>query len=340
MKNRDKNKPKTMMKLFAVVLIAGFFICGTAHAKTKVIIGHAMPTDHIFHKIAEKFQDRAQELSGGAFDFQYHPAGALGDWATQVDQAMAGAIHINFGWALSELDPRLDVSNLGFIANDWETAKKIYGVGGVLDGIYKDIYGNLGLTSLGTIPTGFTGFVVRKGLDAPVNVPEDAKGFKMRVPPFPMGIARYKALGFSVVPMAFSEVHTALQTGAIDGRAYSPVSEVMMFRDTLQSYVYTKEHFEQTFFFTNTAWLEGLPEDQRKALVQAAEEAIAWSWDASKEDNVAWLKKIKDSGLEIVELTPEQQKKYSEIVLATEIPIIEKMLGKETVDKILAASDK
>ena len=97
----------------------------------------------------------------------------------------------------------------------------------------------------------------------------------MRVPPFPMGIARYKALGFSVVPMAFSEVHTALQTGAIDGRAYSPVSEVMMFRDTLQAYVYTKEHFEQTFFFTNSAWLNSLPEQERQWVVQAAEEAIA-----------------------------------------------------------------
>lgn len=323
------------MKFIVTTLLAGLIFCGTANAATTVIMGHVMPTDHIFHQISEKFMARAQELSGNAFNFQYHPAGALGDWASQVDQTMAGALHINFGWALSELDPRLDISNFGFIAEDWDMAKKIYGTGGVLDSLYKNMYSHLGLTSLGTIPTGFTGFVVRKGLTPPVSIPADAKGFKMRVPPFPMGIARYQALGFSVVPMAFSEVYTALQTGAIDGRAYSPISEVMMFRDVLEAYVYTKEHFEQSFFFSNSAWLNNLSEKERKSLVQAADEVIDWSWAASKKSNEDWRKKIADSGLKIIELTKEQHDKYKETVLETEIPIVEKLIGKEKMAEIL-----
>lgn len=339
MEKFDKKIPRNFGRCIVTTLLVLFFFSGSAFAKTTIIMAHAMPTDHIFHKISERFQEKLKELSNDAFKVEYHPGGALGDWTSQVDQAMAGAIHINLGWALSELDPRLDVSNLGFIAKDWEAAAKIYGSGGVLDSLYKEIYGNLGLTSLGTIPTGFTGFVVRKGLEPPVNVPEAANGFKMRVPPFPMGIARYKALGFAVVPMPFSEVHTALQTGAIDGRAYSPTSEVMMFRDTLAAYVYTKEHFEQTFFFTNTAWLNSLPENQRNWVIQAAEEAVAWSWTASEKDSEDWLVKIKESGLQVIELTPEQSEKYSKIVLDTEIPIVEKMIGKEKVEAILKSAN-
>lgn len=334
-----KQKLTVMTGFVAAALVLTLIAGGNAFAKTTIIMAHALPTDHIFHKISMRFKDRLKELSNDAFEIQYHPGGSLGDWTSQVDQAMAGAIHINLGWALSELDPRLDVAQLGFIANDWDTAKEIYGNGGILDSVYKEIYTNLGLTNLGTIPTGFTGFVVRKGLEAPVNVPEGVNGFKMRVPPFPMGIARYKALGFSVVPMAFAEVHTALQTGAIDGRAYSPTSEVMMFRDTLESYVYTKEHFEQTFFFANTAWLRSLPEQQQKWISQAAEEAVAWSWEASHQDSLDWLETIRKSGLKVVELTPEQHKKYSEIVLATEIPIADKLLGKEKMDEILKAAN-
>jgi len=331
-------KSKTVtstMKFFVTTLLAGLIFCGAANAATTVIMGHVMPTDHVFHQISEKFMDRAQELSGNAFNFQYHPAGALGDWASQVDQTMAGALHINFGWALSELDPRLDISNFGFIAEDWDMAKKIYGKGGALDDLYQNMYNHLGLTSLGTIPTGFTGFVVRKGLTPPVNIPADAKGFKMRVPPFPMGISRYQALGFSVVPMAFSEVYTALQTGAIDGRAYSPLSEVMMFRDVLEAYVYTKEHFEQTFFFCNTAWLSSLPEKEHKAILQAADEVIDWSWAASKKSNEDWRKKIEDSGLKIIELTKDQHDTYKQTVLETEIPLVEKMIGKDKMAEIL-----
>ncbi|MDX2511642.1 MAG: TRAP transporter substrate-binding protein DctP [Desulfobacterales bacterium] len=333
------NVPKPLGRCIIATLLVLIFFSGSAFAKTTIIMAHAMPTDHIFHKISDRFKERLKELSNDAFEIQYHPGGALGDWTSQVDQAMAGAIHINLGWALSELDPRLDVAQLGFIANDWDVAAKIYGIGGVLDSLYKEIYSNLGLTSLGTIPTGFTGFVVRKGVAVPVNVPEDAHGFKMRVPPYPMAIARYKALGFSVVPMPFSEVHTALQTGAIDGRAYSPSSEVMMFRDTLEAYVYTKEHFEQTFFFTNSAWLNSLPEQDRKWITQAAEEAIAWSWTASKQDLDEWLVKIRESGLQVVELTPEQHDKYAKIVLDTELPIVEKLIGKEKLSEILKVAN-
>lgn len=342
MKTLGMKVPKILTKAFVVTLLILFFFTGSVFAKTTIVIAHAMPTDHIFHKISERFQKRLGELAGDSFEIQYHPGGALGDlgdWTSQVYQVIAGGIHINLNWAWSGLDPRLDVAQLGFIANNWEAAEKIYGNDGVLDSLYQKIYSDLGLTSLGTIPTGFTGFVVRKGLKAPVNIPDAAKGFKMRVPPYPMAIARYRALGFSVVPMPFAEVLSALDTGVIDGRAYSPVSEVMMFRDTLEAYVYTKEHFEQTFFLTNTEWLNSLPEKERQWITQAAEEVVAWSWTAAQQDAVDWLKKISDSGLMVIELTPEQHDKYAKIVLDTEIPLVEKMLGKEKVNEILKAAN-
>ena len=62
-----------------------------------------------------------------------------------------------------------------------------------MNGVYDGIMNDLGMVLLGTIPTDFTGFVVRKGVEVPTSFPEEAEGFKMRVPGMPMAIERYKA---------------------------------------------------------------------------------------------------------------------------------------------------
>ena len=172
------------------------------------ILAHVMPTDHIFNSVSQEFMSKLDELSGGTVKIEYHPGGDLGDWATITEQVMQGALPMTMAWSNSELDPRLDIANLGYVADDWESAIKVYGPGSKMDKLFGEIYGGLNVELLGTLPTDFTGYVVRKGVDIPVNIPQDAKGFKIRVPNYPMAIDRYSALGFSVMPMAFSEVHT------------------------------------------------------------------------------------------------------------------------------------
>ncbi len=304
----------------------------------EIILGHVMDTQHIFHHVSEQFSERLGELSGGTMSVDYHPGGDLGDWTSIVEQVAQGAVHMTMSWNHSELDPRWDVSILGYIANDWETGKAVYGPDSVMAGVYNGIMNDLGMELLGIIPTDFTGFVVREGVDVPVNFPEDSEGFKMRVPGQPMAIERYKATGFSAVPMAFSEVHTALQTGAIDGRAYSPPSEVLLFKDVLSAYVFTRENFEHTFWNVNKAWFDGLTEEQQGWVKTAANEAVAWSWENAESESPKWFEQIKEAGIEVVELTPEQLANYRETIVAVEYPYMEGIIGAEVMAEIKKAA--
>jgi len=313
---------------------------GQATAAEGHILAHIMPTDHIFHKVSEQFMTRLDSESAGKMKIEYHPGGDLGDWSTITEQVMRGAVPMTMTWANSELDPRLDVANLGYVADNWKTARKLYGPGSKMEKLFGDIYSDLGMVLLGTVPTDFTGFVVRKGLEVPVNVPSDTKGFKMRVPNFPMAIDRYQALGFSVVPMAFSEVHTALQTGGIDGRAYSPPSEVLMFRDVLEAYVYTRESFETTFWLANKKWFNSLSADEQAWVKTSATAATNWAWDNAEKDSAGWFEKIREAGIQVVELSPEQMDTYKQHVVSTEWPIMEKLLGKNTMDDLKAAANQ
>lgn len=302
------------------------------------ILGHIMDTQHIFHDTSLRFMDRLDELSGGTFEIDYHPGGDLGDWTSIVEQVAQGAVQMTMSWNHSELDPRWDVAVLGYIATDWETGKNIYGPGSDMEAFYGEIMNDLGMELLGIIPTDFTGFVVRDGVEVPVNFPEDAEGFKMRVPGMPMAIHRYTATGFSPVAMAFSEVHTALQTGGIDGRAYSPPSEVLIFRDVIHAYVFTRENFEHTFWLANKAWLDGLTEEQQGWIRTAAADAVAGSWDRAEAQSSEWLAKIEEAGIEVVELSPEQLEEYRDLVIAAEYPYLEEIIGTETMDQIKAAA--
>lgn len=326
-----------ILRTGAVALGLGGVYATSASAE-EIILAHVMDQEHIFHKVSEQFIARLDELSGGTMTVSYHPGGDLGDWTSIVEQVAQGAVQMTMSWNHSELDPRWDVSILGYVAEDWEAGKQVYGPGSVMASVYNGIMNDLGMELLGTIPTDFTGFVVRKGVNVPTNFPEDAAGFKMRVPSQPMAIERYKATGFSPVPMAFTEVHTALQTGAIDGRAYSPPSEVLIFKDVISTYVFTGENFEHTFWNANKRWFDSLTEEQQGWIKTAADEATTWAWENAESESSKWFDEIREAGIDVVELTPEQLAEYKSLIVAAEYPYMEKVIGPEVMSEIKAAA--
>lgn len=335
-------KGKYISRLLLVALLAVVFAMqGAQFAPAEAkghILSHIMNQDHFFHQVSQVYINKLDELSGGKMEIEYHLGGDLGDWVTQLDQAIQGIIPMTFTWNNSELDPRLDLAILGFVADDWDSARKVFGPNGLLEDAYVEIFDKLNLMMVGTVPNGFAGFVVRKGEKIPLNMPEDAKGFKIRIPQFVMGIERYKALGFSPVTIPFSELHTALQTGSVDGRAYGPAAEQPMFADVLEAFVFTREHLDHTFFIINKTWFKKLSEEEQGWVREAADFAVNWAWDNIKADEDAKLQECKDLGIKVVELDPEHQAEYKQIVRDAEWPLFEKIAGKELMDKVRAAA--
>jgi len=327
-------------KLFAFLFVCLSLLFASqwfniAHANEKeFVLSHIMPLDHFFHDVSEVFIKQISALSNDSMKVLYHPGGDLGDWTTQFDQAIQGIIPMTMVWNFSELDPRLDLSILGFVADNWETARAIFGPEGVLIDVYRDILIDLNLLMIGTIPNGFAGFTVRRGLTVPMNFPEDARGFKMRIPQFVMGVERYKALGFSPVIMAFSELHTALQTGAVDGRAYGPAGDITPFSDVLGTFVYTKEHLDHVFFVVSKLWFEKLSEQEQKWIWEAGKMAVEWAWINIETEEEEKLQECRDRNMDVITLSQEQQEKYKQIVRDAEWPLFEEIAGKEMMDKI------
>ena len=88
----------------------------------------------------------------------------------------------------------------------------------VLDGeVGQEIFSNLepaGFKGMTWMATGWRQLTANKE----IHKPEDMKGLKIRVMENQMHIDHFNALGASAVPMAFSELYTALQNGTMDAQ--------------------------------------------------------------------------------------------------------------------------
>ncbi|WP_136678492.1 TRAP transporter substrate-binding protein DctP [Neptunomonas sp. XY-337] len=322
----------TIKTIISGCVLATSVSLSTAQAGEDFIFAQAMTTDHIFHSASEKFIDNLKARQS-AYSPEYHPGGDLGDWTSQFEQAMQGVIPMTITYGASEFDPRLDLTWLGYVVDDWESARKAYGPNGPMLNVYNEIMADNDLVVLGLIPTGFGSITMRKGVDkVPTNFPEDAAGIKMRVVPTPLAIERFANWGFSAVPMPFAELYTALQLGTVDGRAFGPAVEIWQMRDVLQSYILTRDYFEHAFWVVNKDWWEDLPEAERNKMRAAADETLAWVWTEAERIDNGYLQQVRDYGIDVVELTDAQRNKAKELLYANEWPYMEKVVGSEIMD--------
>ena len=302
-------------------------------AGDRLIFAHAMNTDHVFHAISGRFLADLGEDSG--VSIQYHPGGDLGDWTSLFEQTMLGVVPMTLTWASSEFDERLDLAYLGYVVSTWEEAKRLYGPGAGMLGVYNDVFADLGLHAIGIIPTDFSSVVVRKGIGrVPVNFPDDPGGMKVRVPSLSIAVNRFNSFGFAAVPIPLAEAHTAMQLGTVDARSWSTAVETYAMRDIVGANILTRDHFEVAFWLVNRRWWEGLSPDVRAAVQDAADRTIEWSWGEARRRSGEFLQKGRDAGIRVVELNDEQLGKARQIVLEKEWPAMESLVGSDVMGRI------
>jgi TRAP-type C4-dicarboxylate transport system substrate-binding protein len=311
----------------------------TATAQDSFILAHAFVTDHIVDPVSRRFAERLTEVSGGKMTVDYHPGGDLGDYIQQFEQTMQGGIPMTMAGLATDFDERLNVGYLAYVVDNWESARRLYGPGGPMLAILDGVLADLNLKLVGTIPGGFGSIAVRKGVDArPSSFPEEAAGFKMRTPPFEIGVRRFEAWGFAAVPIPYSELYTALQLGTVDGRSFGPPQEIWEMRDTLGAYILTRDYFDVAFWVANKDWWDALSAEQRGWIEAAAADAVALGWQEGERRENAELQKIKDYGIEVVELTPEELAKAKAIIYEKEWPWMTSIVGEELMAQVRKAA--
>ena len=111
-----------------------------------------------------------------------------------------------------------------------------------------------------------------------INTPADLAGIKLRMPPGDAWQLLGRSLGANPTPMAYAEVYTGLQTGAIDGQD-NPLPNVqnMKFYEVMSQIVMTSHLVGYDLLTVNLKTWNAMGAAKQKAFQAAADKAIAWS---------------------------------------------------------------
>jgi TRAP-type C4-dicarboxylate transport system substrate-binding protein len=133
-----------------------------------------------------------------------------------------------------------------------------------------------------------------------ITTPADMAGIKLRMPGGDAWQFLGRSLGANPTPMAYAEVYTGLQTGAIDGQD-NPLPNVqnMKFYEVMSQIVLTSHLVGFDLLTVNLKTWEGMGPAKQNAFQAAADKAIAWSTAEHLKQEAQLADTFRKQGLEI-----------------------------------------
>jgi tripartite ATP-independent transporter DctP family solute receptor len=236
--------------------------------------GYDQPRDTAYSNLADFFEKKLLELSGGSLKIRQFPSAALGQEPEMAQKVRAGDIDfaINATANTATVVPQSGVFSLHFIFRDEAHLEKAMADRGINDVFRQMITENTtGARSLGLFTQGFRNMYAKFAVSS-VN---DIVGKKVRVQATKTEDAFFSAYHAIPVHMPFGQVYTSLQTGLIH------------IAENGNDVVLKNKHYEAAPFVSKTEheannshiWVsqktwDGLNETQRRQIQQAADYAL------------------------------------------------------------------
>lgn len=173
------------------------------------------------------------------------------------------------------------------------------------------------LEDIGYVGLGFGNFGFRHTTNSkhPINSVEDMKGLKIRTMTTPIHLEVFEALGANPTPMAFSELFSALQQGVVDGQE-NPLMNIYANKlHEVQKYLTLDGHvFTFVTFVVSKDWYDKLDPSYQQILNDGIKIATEYMKESCESEDALALEKMKEAGVEVVELTPEAKDEFREAV--------------------------
>jgi TRAP-type C4-dicarboxylate transport system substrate-binding protein len=154
--------------------------------------------------------------------------------------------------------------------------------------------------------------------DKVIKTPADLSGVKLRMPPGEFWQFLGESIGANPTPVAYAELYTALQTGAVDGQDNPLVaSKLMKFDEVTSQFVLTRHVIGYDVMVIRTKIWDALKPDQQARFQAAADKAMGELMDKFNAQEADVIEYFRKEGKKVYE--PDQdafrafaQKRYLE----------------------------
>lgn len=323
-----------MLATFAVVL-------GTRSATATEVLRLSMNVNQRspWYKGAERFAKLLAKDSNGRYRIKIFPNAQLfmgNDQAeiTGVQQGTVTFVVKSVGW-MANLNDKFSVPLLPFLFPNHEVAEK------VLDGpAGKKLFDLLPKYGLVGLAWGVNGFRQVTNNVRPITKPADIKGLRIRTPGAKIWLDTWKTLGADPTAMPFTEVYTALQTGAVDGQE-NPYSLIWANRFyEVQKYVTQWNYmYSPTVLVMNKDKWDSLSVADQKMFRHDATRAMQYERSIVREEYKDLPKKLEAKGMKITVLNAAQLAAFKKAMQ----PVYKDMeadIGKKLIHTFVEASAK
>jgi tripartite ATP-independent transporter DctP family solute receptor len=226
---------------------------------------------------AEMMKRFGEEVKAQGFNLQPYYGGTLFKQGTELVAMQRGNLEMGniAPQDISNQIPAWSIVTSAYLFRDADHLKKVF-AGDVGQQLKKMAADQLGIHILG--PTYFGARHVGLKPNKKINTPADMAGIKLRMPGGDAWQFLGQSLGANPTPMAYAEVYTGLQSGAIDGQD-NPLPNVqnMKFYEVSSQIVLTSHLVGfDLLSISKKAW-DAMPPEKQAAFQAAADKAIEWS---------------------------------------------------------------
>lgn len=263
---------------------------------------------------ANKVKETVEKATGGKIKIDVYPASQLGEWTQIYDELMMGTLDLAITSVPDTYNIQVSAGFLPYLATDWDQLRTVYAPESFLSQTMVKLQEEQGIKFFGIYCEGFTGIGTSKEIKNP-GEPDKDKDVLVRVPSNDVWRLTFERLGFRTSTIPYNDTYAALQTGVIDGWAgCAPHYHYTGYRDVESAYyAYDAVADGLQVLMSEKTW-NSLSEDEQIILQEALEECASSSIDSAEASDREYKDKLRESGMEIIEFTPEEKERMAEDV--------------------------
>ena len=329
------NTPFNIFKLLGAKLIlfgcCCFLLQGCKQKKQPEFLlqaSHLVSENHTWYQAFEYFAKILEERSDGRIVVRNYHSEQLAKEIEAIRLIQAGVIDMTTtGSMLNNWIEIVAFCELPFLLRDSTDMKKLI-EGPIGRRMEREMRERTGIRPIGYFQRGPRHLTSNR----PLVHPDDLNGLIVRVPNVPTFVTAWEALGAKPTPMAFSEVFTSLQQGAIEAQE-NPFAMIKAsgFYE-VQEYINLTGHvISWTYPVIGEKQFQAFPDDLKVIFEQAAKDMQQYEHQLFIENEKRVQKELQDAGMKFIEvdqeaygdkcreaiyesLSPEMQEVYQEII--------------------------
>lgn len=287
----------------AVAAVIAGSMTTAAFAQDKIQLRLSAPSSETDQRAVALIEKFGPAVSGFA-SFEPSWNATLFAQGTELEAIARGNLEMSITSAqeLAVFFPEFSIFTAGYVHQDAAHQVAVFN-DPLMDPFKQKVEDELGVKLLTVMYLGRRQVNLRQSKDElTVKTPDDLAGVNLRMPGTDAWQFLGKALGASPTPMAFTEVYTALQTGAVDGQD-NPLPTVVdaKFYEVTKQIVLTSHLVDLNYIAISKKVFDGMTPDQQATVQAAADEAAEFGRQNQLQKEADLVSFLEEQGLDVYE---------------------------------------